>query len=484
MKHVFWRHPVVPIIRAQFYAGERMTGTASTPSASLYVDPSGDDNWTIAEIRSGGGTRKWQTPGRAIWGATTRALANPLEAAVAGDTVSIASGSYTTAESVDSTQNPVYTPANQGTAGNPITFRADGIVRLGAPAANAPLVGANARDYIKWYADVSQGYYFDIVCDGRGGITADTKADPMVVNTRPDTGPVHFVGSAGCWAEGFRVDAGPLIDYTDNWQGIRFEGCTGGTIRNNICHGFHNATDSGNGNGIKIYYSRDLLVEHNYLYDCGGGISIKDVPAATVTLRDNIIRYNKIEDVTNGALGYSIVDENGNQVYQNLIIGANIGIFATGTGGNLINEWIYNNTFVNCGNLLYISTSGTWSGARIWNNIHYNGTNRCIELDGQTMYAASAVSLQHNVYHFSAGNFYGGSDGTRDFSSFKGAYADQEVDDPDGLNTDPLFTNVAGGDYTLQGGSPARNLARHPLTGATMHAGAYQTGSEVIGVET
>jgi hypothetical protein len=480
-----WKDPTVPMILAQFYASDRLTGVAGqvAPTATLWVNGVfGNDNATKAQVAAGGGAITWETIGRAVWGNADRNLQDSGEAAAAGDVVSIAAGDYTTNASVDETQEPVYNPVNEGSATAFITFQANGIVRMGSPAGNAPLVGTNARDYIRWYADVSLGHEFQLVCDGRGGSTPDVKADPMVVNTRPDTGPVHFAGSSGCRVEGFRIDAGPLIDYTDNWIGIRFEGCTGGYAANNTVFGFHNASDTGNGNGLKIYYSRDVVMEHNYVYDCGGSISIKDVPASTVTLRDNIVRFNRFEDSTNGAIGYSIADENGNQVYQNLIIDAAIGVFTTGSGGNLINEWIYNNTFVNCTDLLYVSTSGAWSGVLLWNNIHYNGTNRVLEFDGQTMKPAAQLSCQHNVYHFSAGNFYGGSDGSLAFIPYKGIYTDQDVDDPDSLNTDPLFTNPGAGDYTLQVGSPARNLGRHPLTGATMHAGCYQTGTEVIGV--
>lgn len=63
----------------------------------------------------------------------------------------------------------------------------------------------------------------------------------------------------------------------------------------------------------------------------------------------------------------------------------------------------------------------------------------------------------------------------------------QDSASPEAITSDPLFTNAGAGDYKLQAGSPARDLGVDILdlqgggTSASIHAGCYVTGSEVIG---
>lgn len=448
--------------------------------AILYVNgATGNDSTNKASNTSG---TPWQTIGRAAWGNASRSSPSSAQAAAAGDTVIIAAGTYTYSGTIDNRFSVVYNPTNAGSVGNYITFQANGVVVLGAPAANSPVIGADNVDYIKWYADVTTGARFQITCDGRGGTTADDKGVATVVNPRPDTGPVVGHDATGLWIEGCVIDGGPQLDYTDNYDGIHLDGCDLYTIRNNTCHSFRNLADTSNAAGIKLYQSPDGLVEHNLVYDCGGGICIKDTGSATMFANDAVIRYNWVEDINIG-VSMSLSAEGANDFYQNVIKDTTIALDITGV--NVLGLRFFNNTCVGLGDGVYwhSSESPASSGVVVWNNI-FQTTSTAINLNGIAMAAETVFDLEHNCYQLTSGIFYTGSDGNRTFANFNSTYTTQHDDSPIAILDDPEFVNAGTEDYRLGPASPCRNLGVHPDTLAATHAGAYITGLEQIGLET
>src|SRR3990167_5050929 len=96
----------------------------------LYVNnggsPSCSDNTSYA---ANDAAHPWCSLLRATWGNTTRTgPSTPSEAAQAGDTVYVTAGTYQTTSF--NSREPVYNPANSGTAGNRIVFQAVGTVTL------------------------------------------------------------------------------------------------------------------------------------------------------------------------------------------------------------------------------------------------------------------------------------------------------------------------------------------------------------------
>lgn len=465
----------------------RPTVVAPDPGATLWVHGVfGDDSRSKATVAASGGSLPWATIGRAAWGSTNRSSPNAAEAADAGDTVSIAAGTYTYTGTVDDQKVPVYNPANAGTSDvNRLVFRADGDVRLVAVSANSPVAGVNGRDYVSWTA--SAGGRWLVTCDGRGGITVDTKTGD-VVNTRPDTGPCVAWSSTGTVFERWDIDGGPQLDYTDNWDGIRAEESPNTTIRNCTIYSFRNLDNTGNGTCIKFYGCPDSIAEHNTLSDAGSGFALKDSAGVVFNTNQGIrIRYNKV--TCDRSVAYSMTSEGRNYIYQNLFLGGQIGMFVT--GGGFTNDWIYNNTFAGFrdggfGCAFYFA-SASGSGGRFWGNIFYD-CDIVIALNGFTMPADTIVDFEHNVY-FSYTNFYNGSDGNRTLASFNAAYTDQNAASPVSVNSDPLFVNAGAGDYRVQAGSPAENLSvdiddldGDASTVDTITAGCFVTGSETMGV--
>jgi hypothetical protein len=573
----------------------------------------GDDDYTIAEIRAGAGLIAWATPGRAVWGHQDRDSADPDEAATAGDVVSVMGGPtsgsailYPSSVIVNDRLQVLYNPANEGTpTGGPgggvnyLTIRADGFVRLGSHIANCPTIGAVARDYVKWYAPratsrwlmtgdnrvgtpkaiigaplsggvvtietstphnistIGSGLNFWIeslnttpsvssdlsnpiivtnitiidsthfsfpstAVPGVGEITAGgtsgsgaciddiSQTDTTKTNSRPDVGTAMFLGCTGGWIEGCDIDGGPQVDYTDNYDGIRFEASIACTARNNKVLNFRNDNDTANACGIKVYDSRECLVEHNYLRYNGSGMVTKRNPTGSpVDITLNVWRRNLIEDCHHFA-AFSLSDEPGGDVfYQNLGINIDhIGILIT--GGDLDDVWIFNCTihfnptsFSGSGTMgIYMPASVGQSGVRVWNTIFYGCTLRVVDVDSGTMPPATQVSLQHNVYYRPSGQFYSGSGGTLDFAGFKAAFTDQDIETGAGAasiesdDSPATFTNVAGLDFTLAGSSDALNrgvdigdLDEDSSALDAAHAGCYAlasggvSGNPIIGLE-
>jgi hypothetical protein len=465
----------------------------------------GSDSTTYAN--NNGTTQCWETIGRAVWGSTTRSSPVSGQAAQAGDVILVAGGTYTYSGQCSlggsCRWDVVYNPVNEGGSSTPITIVCTGTCVVGAQAANSPVIGANDRDYIKWYASVADGHAWQITVDGLcGGENPDeecedtTSEEATQVNTHPDTGPVVCFGATGCFIEGFEINGGPQLNYTDNFNGVRCENAPNTTVRNSAITSFRNLNDTGNGTAVTLYGCPNALIEHNEFSDAGAGVAFKDTEY-TLAQSGIVVRYNRVTDV-NYCFASSTTGEDRNDVYQNLCKNAHIGIF--NTGGGWQNHRYVNNTFVNMsgadgyGNMLY--PSGLGSGGKVWNNIYYTG-QKVIYIDG-TMPADTVVDLEHNVYYGNSSSFYTGET-NRNFADYLSTYSDQDQASPASITSDPLFANPGSGDYRLctgsgtphvscSGASPAighgrdiNDLDNDSSTTDAINAGAYITGSEIIG---
>lgn len=497
-------------------------------AANLFVDSvNGDDNNTKAQVLAGGGSVKWKTIARALWGSTNRGSMNSSEAAAAGDVVSVlGGGTVNTAVQYDQTDllpanapgsgrfEPFYQPANAGTAGNYITIQANGYVRLAAPSWNGPVVGTAGMNYIKWYANILTGNGWLITCDGNSitgahNQAADTDADTKAsdkVNTRADTGPIVAQGCTGCWFEGFTVDGGVQINYTDNWPGFRIEGCVDITIRNCTVRSFHNESDTVNGVAIQLYNVTNSLVEHNLIYNCGTGVSQKNNTVVSIDCGNNIIRYNLIHDVyhvygvswSTQSPGVPSPTYTKSRFYRN--IGYNFETaLAPGIGPLGGTDWCYNNTFYNGNNPRANGSVGVSiptllnavpAAMKCWNNIYHTIATGSfcsfMDINATGMVADTIFDSEHNVFYNGPTNFLSTTAGNQSFATYLGNYADQDHAAGASTQSNPLLTDPANGNFHLTGaGSPAHDLGRDVDSGATCDAGAYPTLTDTttIGLE-
>ena len=211
-----------------------------------------------------------------------------------------------------------------------------------------------------------------------------------------------------------------------------------------------------------------LIVENNTIHDCGtpgtanAGILIQAETTAAGTGLNNVIRYNEIyntkgDDVDGDGIlldhwtGY-------NQVYCNVIYrndGRGI------TNYNSHDNLIYNNTvYGNCqrptfGTKTEILVSGTASrlstNVKVKNNIAQatGASTYAIYVDANS-YDRTGLDITNNDWYAAAANWYywnsGGGNSLATWNALTPAGTD--------VNSDPAFTNPAGGDFTLAVGSP------------------------------
>lgn len=434
--------------------------SVSAHAKTLYVDATtGDDSVTYEDNSS---NRPWKTIGRAAWGSANRGTPNPTQAAKAGDTVIVRSGTYSTT-GTGIRYDPAYNPVNSGTSTAPIAFQAEGTVIL-TQTGQGPLIGANGNNrptnYITW--------------------TGFTIYEINALATS-DTGPVVLWSTTGSKIDSCTIDGWDNGRLGDNHNGIRIENTTNIILSNNkISNVLNFGRKHMNGAGIMAYYSTGALIENNEIHNCGSGVFIKGGDNSDFT-----VRYNHVYNNGHGILIQYTNPTGDHRIYQNLVCENDYGIHVRLRSHNVK---VVNNTLVN-------NTSGiciaNWqepiSNISIENNILSQGSSELIS--GGEFNFLDQLSIDRNNYHGSLrwsvrGTSYTSLDAWR--AALGGCPGNRR--DCNSIVSDPLFVNGRAGDFRLQPASPARSLGRDILnltgrgTSATIPAGAYIIGTEVIGI--
>lgn len=417
---------------------------------TLYVNgTSGNDSVTYA---ANGPNAPWRTISRATGGA-----GNNSEAARAGDVVIVMAGTYSVA-GTNSRNIPAYNPVNSGTAGSPITFQAEGVVRLRLSSGNGSVIGSNSRNFITW----------------RGFTIHEAEAP-----SASDTGPVTVWFCNGCVLEGLDINGnGDAGARQDNHTGIRVEWSTNITIRNNLIRNVYTGHNVNNGAAIMTYDTGNGIIENNEILDSGAGIFLKgnDDPS---TLGGWLIRYNRISRTQGAAFALHINPSNQpTTITQNLVTDSNQGVRIWGLAPNsqvaqMKTIRFVANTLHNCDEAIYFGNNPIAGADHLLDrNIVSNSRTAAIfTLSGIETFEPSRLRFTSNVYfanamlaHINAED----SSATRlaDFNAWRGRFPNY---DAQGGNVDPRYVNAAGGDFRLQPGSPAAGR------------GAYLVGNEVIG---
>jgi hypothetical protein len=409
---------------------------------------------------------RWCTMGRALWGSTNRASPVSAQAATAGDTVLVSAGTYTEPDTGDQ-YLIAFQPVNTGTSeGARIIIQAVGTVNLTTSGTSGGSVaGSIGKHYITWdgFSINESGY----------PVLAQGELAPIMVNG------ANYVTIKNCTVIGT-----DQLGVDMNHAAIFFHTTEYGYVYNNDLSGTTAVESTENCSAIYTYASNHMIIEHNNIHETQGGIFIKGYG------NDDIkIRFNKIYSLTGNIAIRMASATTGNTniwVYQNLIYhsASSPGVasyIGNGTGCKVVNNTFYD---TRSGMLFRNETDQI-----LWyNNIVHTPTYASVVTTvGTTL--PTVHDWQHNVYYNAPYQFIDDNNNRRDWAYWTGTFVLDQTS-PAGITSDPLFTNVTTHDFTLQAGSPAAALGVDILdldgdgsTTDNIPAGAYVTGSEVIGIQ-
>jgi parallel beta-helix repeat protein len=361
------------------------------------------------------------------------------------------------------------------------------VIEDGTKLANVASVAA-ITSVGKWYSDGASCYV-------RTTDSADPDTHTMEVGTR--TYSVYGTGKAYVTVDGLDCtganDGGVFWEGGGNYwtaqncavknigradwgSGIRMRGGTHNLVSGNevsYCYRGINIEDYGNpapdlntirGNDVHDIDSNGItaaantpssititLIEKNRVYNCvltlddNGGISIYQVGAGTV------VRYNAVyNNGTASARGSGINLDTGSaatECHGNVVYGNNYGgINMTADGHKIYGNTCYHNNEATA-DAGEISIFSGGANMLIKNNIMVASTGKQILVAGAGNTTGHAIDY-NEWYGGSATPFTWGA-ANYNFANYKAASSQ----DAHSLNSDPLFTNAAAGDFTLAAGS-------------------------------
>ncbi len=475
-----WRHALGGRkMRLATVACLLLLAAAPAQAATLYVcGTGGDDSRSRATAQTQG--TPWLTIGRAAWGSTNRSSPNSGEAAAAGDTVQICPGTYAQSWTVSSgfLTNILFSPVNQGTAGNPIRFQSTTGARGSVVITNSgvgALIGTNGQDYIEW---------------------ADVSVDEATAPSSGDVGVVVWFDAVGGGIENsiIRGEANSTGRVGDNYSGVRIQSMNTMFIRNNQIYDFGgdvSPTPDENHSGITQYQVQNVTVENNLIYNCGAGYYMKGNDTGSPIVGAFYVRKNVFHSNKEGIrlLLVPSTDANPNIISQNIIRDNIYGLVFQAFDGGLADARygvIVNNTFYANSEGLYIfGTHLENVGNQFWNNIVAESITDSI-LASTTNNGQTRLDAEHNLY-YSPGTTHLSDGSNRTFAYWQSTYGQDSLS-PVGIESNPDFVNEASDDYHLNSnGQAALTLGRVIRSiggsdGATIPVGAYITGSETIGL--
>ena len=292
------------------------------------------------------------------------------------------------------------------------------------------------------------------------------------------------------------------------------------TVTGNTIYNIYN-DDTSDGQGIAIYGAQYAEVADNTIYDCYGDcLQINDDPAITAdgtTIHDNLM-YTTLGECSENALDLKIGGASGNPVliYNNTIYGFRACTSTCGGSGSTKGEGVtlhnitdyvdvYDNLIYDCTSFLHVSENAQYinvyrnvmydmktdaedpnssgeKGLYIWGD-YINIWNNVIEdcPSDQDFLAfhptgCSNVVLQNNI--FKDVGLISNEDAVGISYSYNCWYnAGETLSGTGDVTDDPLFTNEAGHDYTLQETSPCIDAGTDvglPYSGANPDMGAFE----------
>jgi len=427
----------------------------AAPGDIFYVDtnhPDANDTYSKLENNE---SKPWKT----IQGAA--------DVLTEGETVLVKNGTYLEiAPRFPNMPKPAIKPQNDGSVNNPITYQAFPGHR---PLIDQQFLGAAGFYLAGRHYIVIDG--FEITRINKGGIWN------------------NYGGSTNITIQNciiYNQDGG------GNQGGIKFDGVTGGLIKNNIIHTISVDGDLRqiNSAAIHSFDMGDTIIENNELYNSGNGIFLKQAPLNGTSI---IIRNNIIHDVDRGALfsnaGANSPPHKDQSFHNNIVYNTGRCVHAKQKDTPLQSDGlrVYNNTFDNC-----TLQSDGFLNNQFYNNIYYMDTagRQLMTEHGGSFWESTIIYSDYNNYFpnflISMDIFSGGANanfGT--LQSWQNACVGGCPEtlnvttpgpDQNGLVLDPEFVDRTNHKYKLKNTSKLRTKGRF---GGDI--GAYTTDNELIG---
>lgn len=407
----------------QILVRNNLLGNGST----YYVSPTGSDS------NSGSASSPWAT------------LQHAADTALAGDTVIVEAGTYTTGMNIIG--------AEGGTQEDPIRFVANPgavITHCATEGINANLAGINIEN--------TGGYYliegFDVESDGsmtRAGIRVADSNNVTLINNLVDHA---YIGIFASDSNALLVQNNTCENSTDQ-HGIYISGCSQYTILGNTIFG-------NNWDGLHLNISGDMpntggIIENNLIYSNNlSGIDMEGVTNSYFA--NNVIVGNAKHGITLHNLDQANTPAcTGNYFINNTIAGNGGFAIQMAAGGNVLNM-LFNNILLGSGGLYgSIGISGDPTGLLSDHNIVSNSFSTDL---GQTQITLA----QWQAY--TAGNS-----------------SNQFEDDAASIVAVPsqVFANAALGNYQLYAGSLAVNAGVGVYLGEAAPANDADGGARPAG---
>lgn len=463
--------------------------SVSTPATIIVDAATGNDSYTYAQVTSDPSTYKWATILRASNGSTDQSSANASEAAQAGDIVQVNAGTYSVAGvnvwgTTQSGHTAVYHPANSGTAGNWIEFRANGTVTLQLTGYGRPLLGSYNSDYIRFRGftiDAANCVFADA---GTGYCCLDNGVANIEFLENTINGTQEQYGLAGGNQAGFFLrNADNVLIKNNNVNNMRDSDSPAG----------HNV------GGVMTYNATNVTIEHNDFVSNGMGVYIKGEVVSLPQQEGIIIRYNRIHQCYKGiCLGDSQGSGGGNMAYQNLIYEGS----SDGSGdqpaielSDTAENWMIVNNTIDTYEMAFGTLSNyAPAGTTIQNNIASNITPIA---SGELFNAGNITSLSGATIDYNNYYNYSGNVGSLNSTSYS-TLANWRTGTGEEANTtevDPFYEDAANDDYrlgtssTLKSGQANDGVDVANLLGggtsAPINKGCYINAgqTETIGIE-